>query len=223
MRILLVEDNQELAEVVASHLEHQGQAVDLAADLHTADLCLSATAYELLLLDLRLPDGSGLDWLEKMRARGQDLAVIILTASGRVTERIAGLQAGADDYLVKPFDLQELDARIQAVCRRASGAASSQLRLDDLAIDLSARRVTREGEEIKLTSREWALLDVFLRHPGQLLTRSQLEDSLYAFGAEIESNTLEVYISRLRKKLGKSWLETCRGLGYRMKKACASE
>ncbi|WP_404416695.1 response regulator transcription factor [Marinospirillum sp.] len=216
MRILLVEDSPELGIAIEEDLEARGQAVDRVEDLRSARLCLETTPYDLLLLDLMLPDGSGLDLLNELRASGQSVATLILTARSRVDERIAGLNAGADDYLIKPFDLEELHARIAAVTRRASGHASSCIEWGDLLIDQASRNLKRNGEPVHLTSREWALLDTFLRHPGQVLSRSRLEESLYAFGAEVESNTLEVYISRLRKKLGPQVIETRRGLGYRM-------
>jgi two-component system OmpR family response regulator len=216
MRILLVEDSPELGAAIQEDLEARGQAVDRVEDLRSARLCFETTPYDLLLLDLMLPDGSGLDLLHELRASGQSVATLILTARSRIDERIAGLNAGADDYLVKPFDLEELHARIAAVTRRSSGHASSCFEWGDLLIDQASRNLKRGGESVHLTSREWALLDTFLRHPGQVLSRSRLEESLYAFGAEVESNTLEVYISRLRKKLGPEVIETRRGLGYRM-------
>ena len=142
--------------------------------------------------------------------------MIILTARDQLSDRIKGLNAGADDYLVKPFDLSELSARIAAVSRRYAGNPNPLLRVGALDIDLSKHLVSRDGITIHLTAREWSLLEAFIQRPGTLLSKTQLEDHLYAFGAEIESNTIEVYISRLRKKLGNDQLETVRGLGYRM-------
>lgn len=142
--------------------------------------------------------------------------VIILTAQDQISDRIAGLNAGADDYLVKPFDLFELSARVAAVARRYSGNPNPQIRLGDLQVDMSARTVQRAGVTVDLTAREWALFEAFVQRPSALLSKSQLEERLYAFGAEIESNTIEVYISRLRKKLGRELIETVRGMGYRL-------
>jgi two-component system OmpR family response regulator len=145
--------------------------------------------------------------------------VIILTAQDQISDRIAGLNAGADDYLVKPFDLFELSARVAAVARRYSGNPNPQIKLGDLQVDMSARTVQRGGATVDLTAREWALFEAFVQRPSALLSKSQLEERLYAFGAEIESNTIEVYISRLRKKLGRDLIETVRGMGYRLMSA----
>ena len=163
-----------------------------------------------------LPDGHGLDFLKKLRAAGASTPVIILTALDQVSDRIAGLNAGADDYLIKPFDLSELSARVAAVARRYSGNPNPLLQLGDLAIDLSTHSISRDGVALELTAREWALFESFLQRPGMLLSQAQLEDRLYQFGAEIESNIIEVYISRLRKKLGRDAIVTVRGMGYRL-------
>ncbi|MBE0508943.1 MAG: response regulator [Marinospirillum sp.] len=216
MRLLLVEDTKGLGEAIRDQLQDEGYAVDWVERLSAAGDCLRSTPYELLLLDLMLPDGSGLDFLQQLRKAGNTLPVIILTARDQISDRIAGLNVGADDYLVKPFDLDEMLARVAAVARRYSGNPNPLLQLGDLQVDLTARRVLKAGQPVELSAREWAVFEAFLQHPGQLLTRSRLEDALYAFGAEIESNTIEVYISRLRKKLGKNSIETQRGLGYRM-------
>lgn len=216
MRLLLVEDTKGLGEAIREQLQDEGYAVDWVERLSDAGDCLRSTPYDLLLLDLMLPDGSGLDFLQQLRKAGHRLPVIILTARDQISDRIAGLNAGADDYLVKPFDLDEMLARVAAVARRYSGNPNPLLQLGDLQVDLTARRVLKAGQPVELSAREWAVFEAFLQHPGQLLTRSRLEDALYAFGAEIESNTIEVYISRLRKKLGKNSIETQRGLGYRM-------
>ncbi|PTT65925.1 DNA-binding response regulator, partial [Pseudomonas sp. HMWF007] len=141
------------------------------------------------------------------------------TAQDQISDRIAGLNAGADDYLVKPFDLFELSARVAAVARRYSGNPNPQIRFGDLQVDMNARTVQRAGTTVDLTAREWALFEAFVQRPSALLSKSQLEERLYAFGAEIESNTIEVYISRLRKKLGRELIETVRGMGYRLMSA----
>jgi two-component system OmpR family response regulator len=163
-----------------------------------------------------LPDGSGVEFLRQLRAAGDVTPVIILTARDGISDRITGLNAGADDYLVKPFELLELSARVAAVARRYTGNPNPLVRHGAFEIDLAARAVYREGRRIDLTGREWALLEALLRHPGAILSKRQLEDSLYAFDAEVGSNTIEVHVSRLRKKLGPEAIETLRGVGYRM-------
>ncbi len=216
MRVLLVEDTTGLGEAVRDQISEDGHAVDWVQSLALAETCMKSTAYNLVLLDLTLPDGHGLVFLKKLRAAEDATPVIILTARDQVSDRIAGLNAGADDYLVKPFDLSELSARVAAVARRYRGNPNPLLRLRDLEVDLRDRRVSRNGQPVDLTAREWALLEGFLQRPGMLLSRAQLEDRLYEFSAEIESNTIEVYISRLRKKLGRDAIVTVRGMGYRL-------
>ena len=203
MRVLLVEDTVGLGEAVRDQISDDGHAVDWVQTLRFADASMQATAYDLILLDLMLPDGHGIEFLRKHRATGNATPVIILTARDQVSDRIEGLNAGADDYLVKPFDLSELSARVAAVARRYRGDPNPLIHLRDLEIDLGDHRISRGGLPIDLTAREWAIFEGFIQRPGMLLSRAQLEDRLYAFGAEIESNTIEVYISRLRKKLGR--------------------
>lgn len=216
MRILLVEDTVGLGEVIRDQIADEGHAIDWMQSISHAEASIRTTRYDLILLDLMLPDGSGIDLLKKIRHLGNTTPVIILTARDQLSDRIKGLNAGADDYLVKPFDLSELSARIAAVSRRYTGNPNPIVNLGTLTVDLTKHLISRDGVVISLTAREWALLEAFIQRPGTLLSKSQLEDHLYAFGAEIESNTIEVYISRLRKKLGKDQLETVRGLGYRM-------
>ena len=168
------------------------------------------------MLDLNLPDGRGLDLLRALRKAEDKRPVIILTARDQIRDRIEGLNAGADDYLVKPFDLGELVARMQAVQRRSAEKASSSVRAGSLVIDQAARKVWRDGDEVPLTAREWALLDCLAQRAGTTISKGALEDALYAFGSEVESNTVEVYVSRLRKKLGAKAIRTVRGLGYRL-------
>ena len=208
MRILLVEDELMLADAVRDHLLASGEAVDHSASVVDA---------EMLLLDLNLPDGKGLDLLRGLRRQGSATPCIILTAQDQISDRIAGLNAGADDYLVKPFDLNELSARLAAVSRRYSGNPNPFVELEGgVEVDLAGRSVLRDGEQIDLTSREWALFDQMVKRPGQTLSKRQLEEALYEFGAEIESNTVEVYVSRLRRKLGRDVIKTVRGVGYRV-------
>lgn len=217
MRILLVEDDVTLGDAVRTHTARQGHAVDWAQDLGNARACLDTVQYGLVLLDLRLPDGRGLDLLKELRLRRDAVPVIILTAHDQISDRIAGLNAGADDYLVKPFDLGELEARVHAVARRYNAHQVPMIRLQDLQIFPSERRVTNSaGDEISLSSREWSVLETLCARPQAIVAKAQIEDALYAFGAEIESNTVEVYVSRLRRKLGHASILTVRGVGYRI-------
>lgn len=216
MRVLLVEDEAGLGAAVRDHVAAEGHSVDWVRRLDEAAEHIRAVPYDLVLLDLLLPDGRGIDFLRRRRQAGDATPVIILTALDRISDRIAGLDAGADDYLVKPFDLSELSARLKAVARRYSGNPNPLLVLGDLSIDLAARAVTRDGRPVPLTAREWILLEAFLQRPGALLSKEQLEQHLYSFDAEIESNTIEVHVSRLRKKLGADIVETVRGMGYRL-------
>ncbi len=218
MRILLVEDSVSLGECVREQIAEDGHAVDWMQTLAHAKTCVASTKYDLILLDLMLPDGKGINFLKSLRKSGDSTAVIILTALDQLTDRIEGLNAGADDYLIKPFDLAELSARVAAVARRYTGNPNPLLHVNGFDIDLINHTVHSGGTLIDLTAREWALLQALLQHPGTLLSRPQLEDHLYEFGAEIESNTVEVHISRLRKKLGKDTIETVRGMGYRLVK-----
>ena len=216
MRILLTEDDTVLGAAVRDQIAADGHSVDWVTRLDAAGDALAGAAFDLLLLDLMLPDGRGIPFLRKMRARGDVTPVIILTAMDQVSDRIEGLNAGADDYLVKPFDLAELSARIGSVARRYSGNPNPLLCLGPLEIDLAARRISRDGRAVTLTAREWALFEALMARPGQILSKAQLEEKLYAFDAEVESNTIEVHVSRLRKKLGADIIETERGLGYRL-------
>ena len=220
MRVLLIEDDALLGGAVRDQIAAEGHAVDWVQRLDDAADHVAVARYELILLDLMLPDGRGLDFLRTRRLAGDGVPVIILTARDQISDRIAGLNAGADDYLVKPFDLAELSARLRAVARRYAGNPNPLTTIGPLQIDIAARAITRSDAKgnhaISLTAREWAVFETFVQHPGMLLSKSQLEDRLYAFGAEVESNTIEVYISRLRKKLGAGVIETERGMGYRL-------
>jgi two-component system OmpR family response regulator len=216
MRILLIEDDTVLGAAVRDEIAAAGHSVDWVTRLDAAGDAVRAAAFDLVLLDLMLPDGRGIGFLKTLRARGDVTPVIILTALDQVSDRIEGLNAGADDYLVKPFDLAELSARIGSVARRYTGNPNPTIVHGPLEIDLAARSVLRDGRPVQLTAREWALFEAFLARPGQLLSRPQLEEKLYAFDAEVESNTIEVHVSRLRKKLGSAVIETERGMGYRL-------
>ncbi len=216
LRVLLVEDDVTLGEAVRDHVAGGDHAVDWMKTIDSARSALDTIAYGLILLDLRLPDGSGIGLLKDLRARGITSPVIILTAHDQISDRIEGLNSGADDYLVKPFNLGELTARILAVTRRYSGRPVSVLRLDGLEVNAAERRVVADGEAVSLSGREWAVLDVLAGRPGAVVSKAQIEEALYSFGSEIESNTVEVYVSRLRKKLGRDRIATLRGVGYRL-------
>lgn len=216
MRILLIEDDTVLGAAVHDQIVADGHSVDWMQRLDVAGDAIHGTAYDLVLLDLMLPDGRGIPFLKSLRERGDTTPVIILTALDQVSDRIEGLNAGADDYLVKPFDLSELSARIGSVARRYSGNPNPIITHGALSVDLAARSVQRAGKPVQLTAREWALFETFLARPGQLLSKAQLEDKLYAFNSEVESNTIEVHVSRLRKKLGSEVIVTERGMGYRL-------
>ncbi|MDR2880976.1 MAG: response regulator transcription factor [Azoarcus sp.] len=216
MRILLVEDDPGIGMAVQDQTLAEGHCVDRVTTIADARACLHGVTYDLVLLDLMLPDGDGLKLLRDVRARGSNTPVIILTARDRITERIEGLNAGADDYLVKPFDLDELSARIGAVARRYAGNPNPLIRLGPLEIDLVSRSISGPEGRIDLSQREWAIFEALLQRPGSILTKPQLEERLYSFDSEVESNTIEVYVSRLRKKLGWDAIETLRGLGYRL-------
>lgn len=216
MRILLIEDDTVLGAAIRDQIAGDGHSVDWVKRLDGAAEAMATTAFDLVLLDLMLPDGLGIPFLRRLRSRGDVTPVIILTALDQLSDRIDGLNAGADDYLVKPFDLAELSARIGSVARRYSGNPNPIVSHGGLDIDLAARSIHRNGRPVSLTAREWALFEAFLARPGQLLSKAQLEDKLYAFDAEVESNTIEVHVSRLRKKLGADVIQTERGLGYRL-------
>ncbi|MBD3803411.1 DNA-binding response regulator [Thioclava marina] len=218
MRILLIEDDTILGAAVRDQIASDGHSVDWVTRLDEAGEAIRSAGYDLVLLDLMLPDGRGMSFLKSLRSRGDVSPVIIMTALDQVSDRIEGLNAGADDYLVKPFDLAELSARIGSVARRYSGNPNPIVTHAGLEIDLAARSILRDGKPVQLTAREWALFEAFLSRPGQLLSKAQLEEKLYAFDAEVESNTIEVHVSRLRKKLGAHVIETERGLGYRLGK-----
>ncbi|QCO57808.1 response regulator transcription factor (plasmid) [Pseudorhodobacter turbinis] len=217
MRLLLVEDTQDLADAVLLFLGREGHAVDHARSAAEADAALDVTEYACVILDLGLPDGSGLGVLKGRRAAGDRTPFIIATARDQITDRIAGLDAGADDYIVKPFDLGELVARIRAHARRAQGSPATRIQLGEVEVDRAAARLWRGQKEIRLTSREWAVFDALLGARGRILGKAALEDALYAYDATIEGNAIEVYISRLRQKLGAQMIETRRGLGYMLR------
>ncbi|WP_029043439.1 MULTISPECIES: response regulator transcription factor [Cupriavidus] len=216
MRTLLIEDDPVLGAAVRDHIALNGHSVDWLRTIDEARSALATVAYELVLLDLGLPDGCGLALLRELRAARNPVPVIIATAQDQIAVRIEGLNAGADDYLVKPFDLSEMNARISAVARRYTGDPNPVRDIGPVSIDLARKRAMVNGKDAGLTAREWAVLERLVRHRGAIVTKGEIEDSLYEFGAEIESNAVEVYVSRLRRKLGKDFVNTVRGLGYQV-------
>lgn len=214
MKVLLVEDDEMIGVAVQKGLARDGFVVDWAMDAAEASLALGIEPYEALLLDLGLPDRPGLEILSELREKGDEIAVIILTARDAVAERIAGLDAGADDYLIKPFDLDELSARIRAVQRRKLGRAEPLLVHGRLRLNPASRECHWQENSVSLSAKEFSLLEALIERPGTVLSRSQLEERLYGWGEEIESNTVEVHIHHLRKKLAPEIVKTVRGVGY---------
>jgi two-component system, OmpR family, response regulator QseB len=214
MRLLLVEDDALLGDGIRVGLKQAGFAVDWARDGHAAKLALEMEEYALLVLDLGLPRLSGMELLKWLRVRGNKLPVLILTARDTVADRVAGLDAGADDYLIKPFDLDELIARLRALLRRSGGQAEPLLRHSGIELDPAAHQVRKDGQTIDLSAREFTLLHELLLHAGRVQSREQLEQRLYGWGEEVESNSVEVHIHHLRRKLGPELIRTLRGVGY---------
>jgi DNA-binding response OmpR family regulator len=214
MRILLVEDDALLGDALHVGLRQAGHAVDWVRDGMAASTALASEDYAALVLDLSLPKRDGLDVLRRLRADKKALPVLILTARDTVDDRIRGLDAGADDYLVKPFDMGELNARLRALLRRSAGQPAPLLTASGITLDPATREVRCAGNPVELSAMEYALLHALLQHPGRALARAQLEQHLYAWGEETGSNTVEVYIHHLRKKLGTESIRTLRGIGY---------
>jgi len=208
-----------IGEAIRAGLKRVGFTVDWVHDAESAAGVLGSEPFELLLLDLGLPGSDGLRLLRSLRARGEWLPVLIITARDAVSDRVAGLDAGADDYLVKPFDLDELAARVRALLRRKSGRSSSVLEHLGVVLDPATHQVTQQGKEVALSPREFALLQLLLEHPGRILSRAQLEGRLYGWGEEVESNAVEVHIHGLRRKLGAQFISNVRGVGYRVSPA----
>lgn len=216
MRILLVEDDDMLGEAVRDGLRQESYVVDWVKDGGAALAALSTAAFSALVLDLGLPKTDGLSVLRWLRQSGQTTPVVIVTARDRVTDRIAGLDAGADDYLIKPFDIDELTARLRAITRRVMGCAESMLTVGDVMLDLHQRVVTYQGEPAALTAREYAIAELLMRKSGCLVTRAEIEEELYGFEDDIASNAIEVHIHNLRRKLGPHFITNVKGRGYRV-------
>jgi len=218
MRLLLVEDDRMIGDSLRAALRQEGHAVDWVYDVRGAQAALAGERFDLVLLDLGLPGpdgpGSGLDVLRALRGRGDATPVIVLTARDALGDRVAGLDAGADDYLVKPFELDELAARIRAVMRRHAGRGAPALEHGGLRLDPATHQVTLHGRPVLLSAREFAVLEALMQRPGAILSRAQIEDRLYGWGEAVESNTVSVYIHQLRRKLGAEAIRNARGVGY---------
>jgi len=216
VRLLLVEDDPMIGESIKEGLLGDGYAVDWLRDGQAAELALSTVDYDLLLLDLGLPRKQGMDVLHALRNRGNELPVLILTARDSTADRVAGLDAGADDYLVKPFDLDELLARIRALLRRRVARTRSRIVHGGVTLDLASHEVQLDGASVKLSSREFSVLRALLDSPGSVVSKAQLEEKLYGWDAEVESNTVDVYVHHLRKKFGADFIKNVRGVGYKI-------
>jgi DNA-binding response OmpR family regulator len=219
MRVLLVEDDTMIAEGLQTGLRQHGFAVDWMQDGRSAAGALQTSSFDLVLLDLGLPHRDGIEVLRELRKRGDSTPVVILTARDEIQDRIAGLDAGADDYIVKPFDLDEVTARIRSVLRRAAGRGDPSIQHGDLRLDPVARTVERGGVPVPVSAHEFSVLEALLQRPGAVLSRSQIEDRLYGWDDQIGSNAIEVYIHGLRRKLGSDAIRTLRGVGYYIPKA----
>jgi len=222
MRLLLVEDDRMIGDSLRQALKIEGHAVDWVYDLTAARATLQTERFDALLLDLGLPDAAGaavkptggIELLKQLRGRGDATPVIVLTARDALPDRVTGLDAGADDYLVKPFELDELLARLRAVMRRHAGRADSALEHAGVRLDPATREVTQNGLPVLLSAREFAVLEALMQRPGAVLSRAQLEDRLYGWGDAVESNAVSVYVHQLRKKLGAEFIQSMRGVGY---------
>lgn len=216
MRVLLIEDDDMIGGAVHLGLQRAGFAVDWVTDARAAELALVGRIHDLAILDLGLPRGDGLTLLAQLRAAENPLPVLIASARDTVKDRIAGLEAGADDYVLKPFDLDELIARVRALLRRHAGSGSPLLKQGDLALDPLRKQVTKAGAAVELSAREFAVLEALMQRPGAVLSRERLEETVYGWGQEVASNAIEVHLHNLRRKLGAAVIRNVRGLGYRV-------
>jgi two-component system response regulator QseB len=219
MRILLVEDDELLGDGLRNGLIQYGYAVDWLKDGQSADQALKTETFDLIVLDIGLPKLSGISVLQNLRARGLTMPVLILTARESIEDRVKGLDSGADDYLTKPFDLDELCARLRALQRRFSSRAEPVLQHENISLDPASHTVTLNGETINVSRREFALLHKLLENAGRVLSREHLTQSLYGWGEDVDSNALEVHIHNLRKKFGQTFIRTIRGIGYMIDKS----
>ena len=216
MRLLLVEDDPMIGESLEEGLRGERYAVDRARDGRSAELALEGASYDLVLLDLGLPRKQGLEVLAAYRRGGGEAPVLIITARDATRDRVAGLDAGADDYLVKPFDLDELYARVRALLRRGAGRTSPELSFEGVTLNPATHESAREGRPLGLSPREFALLEALMDRPGEVVSRAALEEKLYGWNEEVESNTVEVHIHSLRRKLGPGFIKNVRGVGYKL-------
>ena len=213
MRVLIVDDDPELAELLCRSLEREGYVTHIASDVASARLAL-VDAQDVVVLDIGLPDGSGVELCRELRAQGRDEPVLLLTAQSAVAQRVAGLDAGADDYLVKPFAVAELRARVRALGRRRTSPATVRRRSGNVELDLGARRAWRDGVEVELTTREWAILDCLARSNGRVVGRERMLENVWGDVSESAGASLEVLVGRIRRKLGRDLIRTVRGQGY---------
>jgi two-component system response regulator QseB len=222
MRILLVEDDAALGQATQAALRLEGYAVDWLRDGQHADDALRSDSFDAIVLDLGLPRKDGLNVLSALRGRGDSTPVLCLTARDTLQDRVTGLDRGADDYLVKPFDLDELNARLRALMRRSAGRAVNWVESGALRMDVAGHQVQLDGKGVDLSAREFAILQILLESAGRVVSRERLEDTLYGWDQEVSSNALEVHIHHLRKKVGSDWIQTVRGAGYRLQAPEAS-
>jgi two-component system response regulator QseB len=218
MRLLLVEDDPMIGEGIRKGLRQDGFAVDWVRDGQAAELAVANNVYDLLVLDLGLPRKDGMEVLVGLRRKGNPIPVLVLTARDAVPDRVKGLNSGADDYVVKPFDLDELSARIRTLLRRCAGRADPVIEHGELTVNVSTRQVMFRGQDLALSAREFAVLEALLERPGAIRSRAQIEERLYGWGDEIESNAVEVYVHSLRRKLGADFIRNIRGVGYVIQK-----
>lgn len=216
VRLLLVEDDGMIGESLEEGLRAEGYAVDWVRTGGNAELALATGVYDLILLDLGLPEKSGLDVLRQYRRRGGESPVLVVTARDATADRITGLDSGADDYLIKPFDFDEAFARIRALLRRRSGRATPDIVHGDLVLNIATREVTHAGAPVALSAREFAVLHALMEYPGEVVAKAALEEKLYGWNEEVESNTVEVHIHHLRKKLAHGLIVNVRGVGYKV-------
>lgn len=215
MKLLVVEDQPSLLDAISTYLKRHGFVVDEARNLSLARSYSKTSVYDGVFLDMALPDGNGLDYLRELRKNGNKVPVIVMTARDQISDRIQGLKAGADDYVVKPFDLDEVLARFHAVLRRYHGVATPLVKMGVFEIDRLGHRLLRHGHEVMLRGKEWALIERLTRQQHAIVSKEDLEEALFSIDTDVNSNSLEVHVSRIRKKIGRQHIETVRGLGYR--------